>query len=125
MALIEPAQDATVSYRAFLQLLRGSLSPQRLALVTKAFAGLDTAKRGAVPLSALLNYNPQQHPDVVSGQVSADELRQLFLGNFSSDPGQGQVQVSARDFQEYYATVSAFIAQDDFFAAMMQSAWKI
>jgi Ca2+-binding EF-hand superfamily protein len=62
-------RDGTIDYDEFLRIIRGDLTPPRLALVKKAFAKLDRDGSGVVDLEDLQGvYSAKRHPDVLSGK---------------------------------------------------------
>jgi Ca2+-binding EF-hand superfamily protein len=66
-------RDGTIDYDEFLRIIRGDLTPNRLALVKKAFQKLDKNGSGVVDIEDIRDvYNTSKHPDVISGKKSSD-----------------------------------------------------
>jgi calcyphosin len=66
-------RDGTIDYDEFLRIIRGDLTPNRLALVKKAFAKLDKDGSGIVDFEDIKDvYNASRHPDVISGKKTKD-----------------------------------------------------
>jgi Ca2+-binding EF-hand superfamily protein len=58
-------RDGTIDYDEFLRIIRGDLTPQRLALVRKAYNKLDRDGSGIVDINDIRGvYNASKHPDV-------------------------------------------------------------
>jgi Ca2+-binding EF-hand superfamily protein len=66
-------RDGTIDYDEFVRIIRGDLTPNRLAIVKKAYAKLDKDGSGVVDIDDLKDvYNTSKHPDVMSGKKSPD-----------------------------------------------------
>jgi hypothetical protein len=70
-------------------------------------------------------YNVTHHPDFLQGKKTEDELLGEFLVNFEGPRGRHVGQITERNFEEYYANVSASIDDDDYFELMIRNAWHI
>lgn len=76
-------RDGTINYDEFVRIIRGDLTPNRLALVKKAFAKLDRDESGVVDIEDLKDiYNTSRHPDVLSGKKTPDQVLTDFLETF-------------------------------------------
>lgn len=97
------------------------MNARRAALVHQAFAILDTDKSGFVDVDDIVDkYDASRHPDVISGKATADDVYRDFLDVFEVG-GDRDGKVSKREFDEYYATVSATIDDDDYFELMIRT----
>lgn len=66
-----------------MRIIRGDLTPNRLALVKKAFMKLDKDGSGVVDINDLKDvYNTSKHPDVLSGKKTSDQVLVDFLETF-------------------------------------------
>lgn len=66
-------RDGTIDYDEFLRIIRGDLTPNRLALVKKAYQKLDKDGSGVVDIEDIKDvYNASKHPDVQSGKKTKD-----------------------------------------------------
>lgn len=66
-------RDGTIDYDEFLRIIRGDLTPQRLAIVKKAYAKLDKDGSGVVDIDDIRDvYKTHKHPDVISGKKTSD-----------------------------------------------------
>ena len=62
-------RDGTIDYDEFLRIIRGDLTPPRLAFVKKAYQKLDKDGSGIVDIDDIRDvYNASRHPDVLSGK---------------------------------------------------------
>ena len=69
-------------------------------------------------------YDVTQHPDVISGKSSPDEVLAEFLATFE-DTNTKDGQVTQEEFEQYYHNISASIDEDDYFELMIRNAWHI
>ena len=76
-------RDGTIDYDEFLRIIRGELSPARLALVRKAYAKLDRDGSGVVDINDIRGlYTAHKHPDVMAGKKTEDQVLNEFLETF-------------------------------------------
>ena len=68
-------------------------------------------------------YDTSQHPDVIQGKKTPEQVYSDFLSQWDTQVKDGIV--TFEEFCDYYADVSASIDRDDYFAQMMKSAWKL
>jgi Ca2+-binding EF-hand superfamily protein len=85
---------------------------------------LDVNKDGLVKLDDIAQiYDASRHPDVLEGRKTPQEVFQEFMKLWDTQDKDGIVTFD--EFCEYYSDVSASIDDDDYFAQMMISAWKL
>lgn len=70
-------------------------------------------------------YNVSHHPDFLQGKKTEDVILNEFLMNFEGPKGRHDGQITEKNFEEYYANVSASIDDDDYFELMIRNAWHI
>ena len=120
-----------VDYDEFLRTIRGPMNPSRKAVVTKAFNKLDTNRSGFIDIEDVrANYNALQHPDVMAGKKTEQDILQEFLETFETAhniryENTPDYIVSRHEFDEYYNNISASIDDDAYFALMMNNAWNL
>ena len=68
-------------------------------------------------------YSCNNHPKVISGDITEDEAFLEFLANFSDSSNSGMI--SQCEWNDYYAAVSDAVEEDDHFIAMIKIAWKL
>ncbi|OQS07057.1 calcyphosin [Thraustotheca clavata] len=117
-------KSGNISYDEFLIGLRGELNDRRKQMVLMAFEIIDANGNGIVELDDIVaKYNADQHPDVIAGRKTKNEIFREFLDTF--DGGEKDGKVTPDEFIRYYANVSASIDDDDYFELMIRNAWHI
>lgn len=120
-------EDGTgsVNYDEFLDKLRPELTEDRTAIVLEAYDKLDQSGDGMVTLEDVKgHYDASNHPKVLAGEMSEDDVLTKFLGRFEGTT-KTDGQVTKEEFLEYYSGVSKSIDEDEYFVEMMKSAWKL
>jgi len=116
--------NGTVSYDEFLQAIKGEMNPARVQWVRAAYDKLDVTKDGRVTLEDIAQiYDANEHPDVKEGKKTPDQIFAEFMSQWDTQEADGIV--TFEEFCEYYEGVSCSIDGDDYFEAMMKSAWKL
>jgi len=67
-------------------------------------------------------YDITSHPDVIDGKKTPEEALRTFMELWDTKDKDGIV--TFEEFALYYEDVSASIDSDEYFAQMMQAAWK-
>ena len=89
-----------------------------------AFAKFDLDGSGVVTASDLrVEYSCDQHPKVMSGEITEDEAFLEFLASFGDTNGDGTI--SKVEWDDYYAAVSSSVDNDEHFVEILTSAWKL
>ncbi|CAI5728531.1 unnamed protein product [Peronospora effusa] len=121
---IDANNSGGVDFDEFLLAVRGELNERRTQLVLVAFTILDADGSGVVDLNDIKGkYSAKEHPDVLQGRKTEDEVLLEFLNTF--DGGEKDGKVHPGEFMRYYANVSASIDDDDYFELMIRNAWHI
>ena len=116
--------SGSISFDEFLKGLRGPMSDRRKKLVEMAFRVVDKTGDGEVTVQDLKGvYDCSQHPDVVSGDFTEDDILARFVDTW--DQGEKDGVVTLEEFMDYYADVGASIDGDDYFELMIRNAWHI
>lgn len=93
-------------------------------MIGKAYAKLDKNGDGQVTLEDVAKiYDASQHPEVLSGKKSEEEVYMEFMSLWDTQERDGIVTLA--EFQEYYKDVSCSCDTDEEFIAIMNSAWKL
>mmetsp|Transcript_129208 Transcript_129208/g.313888 ORF Transcript_129208/g.313888 Transcript_129208/m.313888 type:complete len:431 (+) Transcript_129208:94-1386(+) len=113
-----------VDYDEFLRGVRGEMNARRRAIVDVAFGRLDKTGDGEVTIADLQTcYDTSQHPDVISGKSTRDEVLADFLSQWDRTVRDGKV--TPDEFAEYYNDISASVFDDDEFELIIRNAWHI
>ncbi|EPY32843.1 hypothetical protein AGDE_08483 [Angomonas deanei] len=120
--------DTRVSAQELLSELRGNMPPERMRAVSLAYQALVVEGHGAVEFIDMYNIyrvNAHQHPDVLDGLLSAEELIFDFENSW---PGRVTTKigtVTQNEFVEYYNDISPVYSDDERFMAIVSSSWDI
>jgi len=115
--------DGTVSLEEFLTAIRGQLSDFRLKLVRQAFSALDVNKDGLLqPQELITRYDAANHPDVLAGRRTSDDVMMEFLEGIDVG-GQTEGVVTRDELVSYFENLSGAIDSDDYFelVSLLQS----
>lgn len=116
--------DGVVNFDEFLVTLKGQINERRLKLVAQAYEKLDKNKDGRVTLDDIAKtYDASKHPEVRAGRMSEDQVFRQFITMWDTEKPDGIV--SLREFARYYEDISASIDSDDYFEAVIKSAWRL
>ena len=116
--------SGSLSFDEFLVGLRGAPNEARQAFIDQAFAKFDADGSGQITLEDIKGvYNVDHHPEVLSGEVSADDAFKEFMDTFGN--ADGDASISKKEWDDYYAAVSASMDNDDEFGLMMTNAWQL
>lgn len=116
--------SGTVKFDELLRALRGDLNQSRLDLIRKAYNKLDANKDGEVTLDDIARlYDVSYHPDVQSGRITPEQAYKQFMSLWDTQIADGII--TFEEFCDYFRDVSASIDSDEYFAVMMENAWKV
>lgn len=100
------------------------MNEARKKWVRAAYDKLDVVKDGQVKLNDIAQlYDASQHPDVIDGKKSAEQVFMEFMSIWDTQEADGIITFD--EFVDYYEGVSCSIDRDDYFAQVMQRAWKL
>jgi len=124
--LFDVDSSGTVTYDEFLKGIRGSMGPERIALVKLAFRQLDQRGAGIVTLEDIARvYDVSGNPLVKAGKLSKVDALKAFMSHWHLAHKKHTDDITEEDFLEYYDWVSASIDRDDYFELMIRNAWHI
>jgi Ca2+-binding EF-hand superfamily protein len=124
--LFDVDNSGAVSYDEFLKGIRGTMGPERVALVKLAFGQLDQRGRGVVTLEDIARiYDVSGNPLVKAGKLSKTDALRAFMSQWHLAQKKYTDDVTLDDFIEYYDWISASIDRDDYFELMIRNAWHI
>lgn len=129
--LFDRRGDGEIDYDEFLWGVRGEMNDFRKAICMKAFAILDIDHSNIITLDDIKHvYNAKQHPDVIQGKKTEDEILFEFLETFdthhqNTKADMKDAEVTPDEWIEYYNNVSNSIDDDAYFEVMMTNAWNL
>jgi calcyphosin len=97
----------------------------------KAFYVLDVNHSDRITIDDIKHtYNAKQHPDVIQGKKTEDEILYDFLETFDTHHANSKddikdANVTPDEWIEYYNNVSISIDDDAYFEAMITKAWNL
>ena len=95
-----------------------------MALIKQAYQKLDVNGDGSVTLEDIAKiYDVSHHPEVVNGTMAPKDVFMQFMSLWDTQKPDGIVTME--EFAQYFRDVSASIDTDEYFEAMMKSAWKL
>ena len=116
--------DGVVNFDEFLTTLKGQINQRRLSLVALAYEKLDKNKDGRVTLDDIAKiYDASKHPEVRAGRMTEEQVFRQFISMWDTEKPDGIVTL--REFARYYEDISASIDSDDYFEAVIKSAWNL
>eukprot|EP00397_Hematodinium_sp_SG-2012_P066283 GEMP01098814.1.p1 GENE.GEMP01098814.1~~GEMP01098814.1.p1 ORF type:complete len:205 (+),score=62.12 GEMP01098814.1:67-681(+) len=114
-----------INYEEFLEALRPSMTEPRKAAVEAAFKHLDKTGDGVVTVEDLKGvYSAKEHPKVVKGEATEEELLKKFLNMFESNSSVDG-KVTKQEFQDYYSGLSKAIDKDEYFVSVVNMSWGL
>jgi Ca2+-binding EF-hand superfamily protein len=117
--------DGFVVPTEFLTALRQGLSPERRALIQRAWSVFEKDTQGHVSLQQLVNrFDATRHPSTIRGEVDARAIAAQFKSSFDVGTNPDGT-VSKQEFEQYYAGVSGSIDSDSTFAALLRGCWHL
>ncbi|TMW57501.1 hypothetical protein Poli38472_003426 [Pythium oligandrum] len=118
-------RSGSIDLNEFLIGVRDPLSERRLGFVREAFKRMDKDGNGLLEPSDIVEaYDASQHPDVMSGRKTPEDVFRDFLETFDVD-GIHNGKITWDQWVHYYQNVSASIDDEDYFELMMRNAWHI
>jgi len=122
--LFDCDENGTLNFDEFLCKLRQPMTQSRIDIVEKAFTKLDATGDGKITAADLKGiYNARGHPKFLNGELTEEEVFNLFLKQFEMGDPDGVI--TSGEFLNYYSGVSASIDDDAYFDLMMRNAWKL
>ena len=121
--LLDRNGDGTISYDEFLYQMAPPLSEERIKWINKAFDKLDVDGSGKVSIEDLQAiHNPKTSELVRMGKTTANQIFANLLRSYDDD---GDGLITRDEFIDYYREISPSFDDDEYFAEMMKSAWKL
>jgi Ca2+-binding EF-hand superfamily protein len=126
-------KTGTINYEEFVNAFVGEMNERRKNLIKILFEGFDKNKTGYVDVDEIRNnYSPANHPDVLSGKKTEDEVLAEFLDtlqyHFSllkSNKDENGNKITFDQFLEFFNYISVGIEDDDYFENMIKSGFNL
>ena len=121
--LLDRDGSGTINYQEFLYQMAPPLSEERLQWINKAFEKLDIDGSGIVSVADLeAAHNPEKSELVRLGKTTANAIFNNLLLSYDND---ADGKITRDEFIDYYREISPAFDNDEYFAEMMKSAWKL
>ena len=120
-----------IDYDEFLRTIRGEMNDFRKNLVNKVFNKLDINGNGEISFDEIqAKYNAKNHPEVLSGKKTEEEVLQEFMNTFQDTYNylcgtETDNIITLEEFMEYYENVSMTIDNDEYFEIMLNNGWNL
>lgn len=122
--LFDADGTGNLDYREILAAASGTLNERRREVVRAAFASLDRSNAGRVRRVDVLNgFDARAHPDVRSGQRTAEEVMDEFHNFFTA--GGEREPVTLAEFAVFYAAISRGTDDDRRFERISLDVWQL
>ena len=126
-------KNGQINYEEFISAFTGDMCERRKRLITILFETFDKNRKGFVDLDDIRNaYNPINHPDVLSGKRTEDEVLAEFLDNLQyhfsllkSDKEQENNKINFEEFSEFFNYISAGIEDDEYFESVIKGGFNL
>ena len=126
-------KNGQINYEEFISAFTGDMCERRKRLITILFETFDKNRKGFVDLDDIRNaYNPINHPDVLSGKRTEDEVLAEFLDNLQyhfsllkSDKEQENNKINFEEFLEFFNYISAGIEDDEYFENVIKAGFNL
>lgn len=113
-----------VYFNDFLYAIRDSPNKERQAVIDLVFYRFDKNKTDQAEAAELRKvFNCVKHPRFLLGDFTEDQIFYLFLKNFSNQ--KNITQVTKKQWDDYYAGISATIDDDMHFIRLIKNQFKV
>ena len=126
-------KNGEINYEEFVSAFTGEMCERRKRLISILFESFDKNKKGYIDLDDIRNaYNPINHPDVLDGKRTEDEVLAEFLDNLQyhfsllkSDKEQENKKINLDEFMSFFNNISAGIEDDDYFEKVIKTGFNL
>ena len=126
-------KNGFIDYQEFLKGIIGEMNERRKRIIVQAYKSLG---KGGIDLDIYLDdirekYNANNHPDVISGKKTEEEVLAEFLDTFEyqfsllNDEKENEGKISFEEFLDYYNNISLGIKDDDYFEEMIKGVFNL
>mmetsp|Transcript_14622 Transcript_14622/g.20753 ORF Transcript_14622/g.20753 Transcript_14622/m.20753 type:complete len:513 (-) Transcript_14622:137-1675(-) len=118
-------QNEMLNYREFLRAVQGEVPPRRMNIISIAWDAISKGRKEIPAQEVIGNFTAQQHPQVLSGEKTEQQVFREFVTNFENAGNVDDI-VTWEHFADFYASISAGVPyNDDWFVRMVENAWGI
>ena len=126
-------KNGEMNYEEFISAFIGEMCERRKRLITILFETFDKDKKGFVDLDEMRNaYCATNHPDVICGKKTEDEILAEYLDNLQyhfsllkSEKDQENNQINLDEFMAFFNNISAGIEDDDYFENVIKAGFNL
>ena len=126
-------KSGEINYEEFVSTFLGEMNERRKRLISILFETFDKNRKGYIDLDEIRNaYTPVNHPDVISGKKTQDEVLAEFLDNLQyhfsllkSDKEQEIKKINFGEFLAFFNNISAGIEDDDYFENVIKAGFNL
>ena len=126
-------KSGEINYEEFVYAFVGEMNDRRKNLIKILFDSFDRNKTGYVSIDEIRNsYSPSNHPDVLNGKKTEDEVLAEFLDtlqyHFSllkSNKDEKKNKIDFDEFLDFFNNVSVGIEDDDYFEEMIKNGFSL
>ena len=128
-SLFDKNKNGLIDYDEFIRVIRGEMNDNRKKIVEEIFNKLDINHSNAIEKEEIKSkFNAKNHPDVLNGKKTEDEILLEFIETFESTYNylcgtENDGKVTLEEFMEYYENVSLSIDNDDYFEMLINNTW--
>ena len=126
-------KSGEINYEEFVYAFVGEMNDRRKNLVKILFDSFDKNRTGYVNIDEIRNsYSPSNHPDVLNGKKTEDEVLAEFLDtlqyHFSllkSNKDEKKNRIDFDEFLDFFNNISVGIEDDDYFEEMIKNGFSL
>jgi Ca2+-binding EF-hand superfamily protein len=121
--LLDRDHNGSISYDEFLFQMSPPLTEERILWINKAFDKLDADRSGKISIADVEAVHNAQTSELVRlGKTTASAIFANLVRSYDND---GDGLITRDEFIDYYREISPSIDTDEYFVAMIKSAWKL
>ena len=110
-----------------IKIIKGTLDNKRKKIINDIFGNIDTEKKDEIFVNRLKNlYNAKNHPDVLDGIKTEEEIYNQFCYTIDVYIRINQILnniITKDQFVDYYSGISPSIQDDDIFKKTLEKVW--
>ena len=124
---LDSEKEGRIPTNKILNLIKGPLDDKRKDFIKQIFSNIDNDKKGEISINSLKNlYNAKNHPDVLDGKKSEQEIYNQFCYTIDVYIRVKKILnncINNDQFIDYYSGISPSIKNDEDFKNILQKVW--